>query len=234
MRRRSWWLATRLPPWRCRSSQETLPVTVTGVILPGAQAAVAATRNGHIGVIGTRATISSGAYERRSAIAESGGSVTARACPLLVPADRGRLAARTPITDQIIMQYLEPLVQEGIDTLVLGCTHYPLLRDAIARLLGDEVTLVDSAQNCAHAVEVLLGENLSAPAGRCWPPGCGADRSAGQFPASGARSVAAGRRRSAAPRSSARRGHDVAAATTFVSPSADCLQPAHKSDRSSL
>jgi glutamate racemase len=57
-------------------------------------------------------------------------------------------------------------VREGIDTLVLGCTHYPLLRDAIARLLGDEVTLVDSAQNCARAVEVLLrDENLSAPAG---------------------------------------------------------------------
>jgi glutamate racemase len=145
--------------------QETLPVTVTGVILPGARAAVAATRNGHIGVIGTRATIRSGAYERtlRSLSAEV--HVTARACPLLVPLiEEGWL--QNEITDQILARYLEAVVREGIDTLVLGCTHYPLLRDAIARLLGDEVTLVDSAQNCARAVEALLREeNLSAPDG---------------------------------------------------------------------
>ena len=145
--------------------QETLPVTVTGVILPGARAAVAATRNGHIGVIGTRATIRSGAYERtlRSLNAEI--HVTARACPLLVPLiEEGWL--QNEITDQVLARYLETLVREGIDTLVLGCTHYPLLRDAIARLLGDEVTLVDSAQNCASAVEALLREeNLRAPEG---------------------------------------------------------------------
>jgi glutamate racemase len=69
-----------------------------------------------------------------------------------------------PITDQIIMQYVGPLVDEGIDTLVLGCTHYPLLRNAIARLLGDTITLVDSAQNCANAVrDLLIAENLRAP-----------------------------------------------------------------------
>ena len=62
------------------------------------------------------------------------------------------------------MQYVGPLVDEGIDTLVLGCTHYPLLRNAMARLLGDTITLVDSAQNCANAVrEVLIRENLRAP-----------------------------------------------------------------------
>ena len=145
--------------------QEILPVTVTGVILPGARAAVAATRNGHIGVIGTRATIRSGAYERTLRSLNADVHVTVRACPLLVPLiEEGWL--ENAITDQILARYLETLVREGIDTLVLGCTHYPLLRDAIARLLGDEVTLVDSAQNCARAVEVLLqDENLSAPAG---------------------------------------------------------------------
>ncbi len=145
--------------------EETLPVTVTGVILPGARAAVAATRNGHIGVIGTRATIRSGAYERTLRSLNPKVRVTARACPLLVPLiEEGWL--ENSITDQILARYLEALVREGIDTLVLGCTHYPLLRDAIARLLGDEVTLVDSAQNCARAVEALLrDENLSAPEG---------------------------------------------------------------------
>lgn len=142
---------------------ESVPVTVTGVILPGAQAAVAATRSGHIGVIGTRATIHSGAYERALRSLDPKVQVTARACPLLVPLiEEGWL--ESPITDQIIMQYVGPLVEEGIDTLVLGCTHYPLLRNAMARLLGDAITLVDSAQNCANAVrELLIRENLRAP-----------------------------------------------------------------------
>ena len=142
---------------------QNLPVTVTGVILPGARAAIAATRNGHIGVIGTRATIKSGAYERALRALDPNVHVTARACPLLVPLiEEGWL--QSAITDEIIMQYVDPLVQDGIDTLVLGCTHYPLLRGAIARLLGDTITLVDSAQNCAKAVrELLIRENLRAP-----------------------------------------------------------------------
>ena len=139
---------------------DALPVPVTGVILPGAQAAVAATRSGHIGVIGTRATIKSGAYERALLALNPDVRVSTRACPLLVPLiEEGWL--ENAITDQIIMHYLGPLVDEGIDTLVLGCTHYPLLHDAIARLVGDSITLVDSAQNCARAVrELLLRENL--------------------------------------------------------------------------
>ena len=142
---------------------DSLPVTVTGVILPGAQAAIAATRNGHVGVIGTRATIRSGAYESALRSLEPQVRVSARACPLLVPLiEEGWL--QSPITDKIIMQYLGPLVEAGIDTLVLGCTHYPLLRDAMARLLGDTITLVDSAENCARAVrELLVREKLCTP-----------------------------------------------------------------------
>jgi glutamate racemase len=141
----------------------SVPVTVTGVILPGAQAAVAATRTGHVGVIGTRATIKSGAYEHALRSLNSEIRVTARACPLLVPLiEEGWL--EHVITDQIIMQYVGPIVDEGIDTLVLGCTHYPLLRKAMARLLGDSITLVDSAENCANAVrDLLLRQNLRAP-----------------------------------------------------------------------
>ena len=140
--------------------QETLSVSVTGVVFPGAQAAVSATRNGHIGVIGTRATINSGAYERAIQSISTGVRVTSHACPLLVPLiEEGWL--NNDITDQMIHHYLDPLLSEGIDTLVLGCTHYPLLRPAFARILGPEISLVDSAQNCANAVrELLIRENL--------------------------------------------------------------------------
>ena len=142
-----------------------LPISVIGVIAPGAQAAIAATRNGHIGVIATRGTIKSGAYERAIRELNSEVRVVARACPLLVPLiEEGWLESK--ITDQILMQYLQPLLDDGVDTLVLGCTHYPLLRPAISRLLGDTVTLVDSAQNCALAVrELLVGKNLQAAPG---------------------------------------------------------------------
>ena len=137
--------------------EATTPVPVTGVIRPGAQAAVAATRNGHIGVIGTRATIKSGAYERALRALDPAVGVSARACPLFVPLiEEGWLESE--ITDQVVRQYLTPLVEEGVDTLVLGCTHYPLLREAIGRFLGQSVTLVDSAQNCATAVAQLLEE----------------------------------------------------------------------------
>jgi glutamate racemase len=147
--------------------EETLPVPVTGVILPGARAAIAKTRSGHIGVIGTRATIASGAYERALRSLDSQVRVTVRACPLLVPLiEEGWL--ESPITDEIILQYLRPLLDDGVDTLVLGCTHYPLLRDAIARLAGDKIALVDSARNCALAVrDVLEREGLSAPESNC-------------------------------------------------------------------
>ncbi|MBA2622825.1 MAG: glutamate racemase [Chthoniobacterales bacterium] len=143
--------------------RETIPVAVTGMIAPGAQAATAATRNGHIGVIGTRATIKSGAYERALREQNAEVRVTARACPLLVPLiEEGWLESE--ITDKILMQYLQPLLDDGVDTLVLGCTHYPLLRPAISRLLGRAITLVDAAENCAAELRHLLErEGMNAP-----------------------------------------------------------------------
>lgn len=136
---------------------------VQGVIDPGAAAAVRATRNGRIGVIGTRATISSHAYEQAIHALAPEAQVFAEACPLLVPLiEEGMFD--DPITDQVLRRYLEPLLAEGIDTLVLGCTHYPLLSAAIARVTGDGVALVDSAKNCALAVEGILEANaLAAP-----------------------------------------------------------------------
>ena len=145
--------------------EERVPVPVVGVIRPGAEAAVTATRNRHIGVIGTRATIRSGAYERAIRALDPQVQVTARACPLFVPLiEEGWLEGET--TERVVAQYLQPLVEDGIDTLVLGCTHYPLLRGAIGEFLGEAVRLVDSAENCARAVSRLLErENLRAGSG---------------------------------------------------------------------
>lgn len=141
---------------------EKFPVPVIGVIDPGARAALAASRNRHIGVIGTRATIRSGAYEKAICAADPNVKVSSQACPLLVPLiEEGLLNDK--VTDQMILRYLEPLLANEIDTLVLGCTHYPLLTGAMARVLRRQIMIVDSAQNCARAVEEMLeGESLRA------------------------------------------------------------------------
>lgn len=143
--------------------QETLRVPVVGVIAPGAAAAAAASAAGKVGVIGTRATIASGAYERALHKLAPRLDVRAAACPLLVPLiEEGWL--EHPVTDQVIREYLQPLLDGGIDTLILGCTHYPLLKPALARIAGPTVRLVDSAQNCALAVQgILQGGGLIAP-----------------------------------------------------------------------
>jgi len=144
--------------------ENNLPVDVIGVIRPGAQAAIQMSRNRHIGVIGTRATIRSRSYERALRDLADDVRVTSRPAPLLVPLiEEGLL--EDEVTDQMIARYLSPILADGIDTLVLGCTHYPLLAPAIQRQLGEKVTLVDSAQNCALAVQQLLDKRgLRAPA----------------------------------------------------------------------
>lgn len=143
--------------------QETLRVPVLGVILPGARAAVKATRSRRVGVIGTRATIYSRAYERAIQDLDPEIEVLSQECPLLVPLiEEGWLD--DPVSDQVIGRYLDQLVKDQIDTLVLGCTHYPLLRQSIKRFVGPQITLVDSADNCALAVKDLLRkQKLAAP-----------------------------------------------------------------------
>ena len=140
-----------------------LRVPVTGVIEPGAQAAVKATRNGKIGVIGTRATVNSRAYERAIEELDKSVEVFAEACPLLVPLiEEGWI--EDAVTDTVIARYLEKILRNDVDTLVLGCTHYPLLRGAIQRFVGPQITLVDSAQNTALAVKkILTSPKLTAP-----------------------------------------------------------------------
>ena len=143
--------------------KEMFKVPVQGVVAPGAAAAVASTKNKTVGVIGTRATIASGAYEHAIHSLDADIRVISVACPLLVPLiEEGMFEDK--VTDLMLSRYLAPLLSAGIDTLVLGCTHYPLLREAIARTSGPAVTLVDSAENCALAVKALLEKNtLNAP-----------------------------------------------------------------------
>jgi glutamate racemase len=131
-------------------------IPIIGVIEPGARRAVSVTRSGKVGVIGTTATIQSSAYSKAIKKIDRGIEVVTRACPLFVPlAEEGwvdnevaRLTARN---------YLQGLKEEGVDTLVLGCTHYPLLKGIIAEVMGDGVKLVDSAEETARTVAETLG-----------------------------------------------------------------------------
>ncbi len=145
--------------------KEIFSVPVLGVIQPGAEAAISRTRNGRVGIMGTRATIASRAYEEAIQRLAPGVRVASAACPLLVPLIEEGLF-EDPITDQILARYLAPLRDQGVDTLVLGCTHYPLAGQAIARAAGEGIVLVDSAENCAQAVRSLLDDaRLEAPVG---------------------------------------------------------------------
>jgi len=131
---------------------------VLGVIEPGAQRAVACSNSGRIGVIGTRATVDSGAYTRSITKLRPDAQVTARACPLFVPlAEEGW--ADDEIARAVAWRYLEPLRGAGIDTLVLGCTHYPLLEGVIGEVMGEGVTLVDSAGSVANQTRQVLAEH---------------------------------------------------------------------------
>jgi glutamate racemase len=137
--------------------REELHVPVLGVVEPGARAAVRTTRTGRIGVIATEGTIRSRAYERAIHDASPAAVVTALACPLFVPLveegwtdhDATRLVAR---------DYLGPMSSQGVDTLVLGCTHYPLLKPLIAEVVGPAVQLIDSAEETAADTERMLRE----------------------------------------------------------------------------
>ena len=138
--------------------RESLTIPVIGVIEPGARAAVRATRNGHVGVIGTAGTIKSGAYERALRTLDPSLRITARACPLFVPlVEEGWIDHEA--TRLVAREYLEPILRERVDALVLGCTHYPLLKHVLADVLGDEVTLIASAEETARETAVVLRDD---------------------------------------------------------------------------
>jgi glutamate racemase len=140
------------------------PVPVIGVIEPGARAAVAASPSGRIGVIGTAGTVASGAYQRAITALRPGAAVHAQACPLFVPlVEEGWF--EHPATELIAREYLEPLRRAGVDALVLGCTHYPLLKPLLGRVMGPGVALVDSAEETAKAVAAELEKRAMLASG---------------------------------------------------------------------
>jgi glutamate racemase len=144
-----------------RDARERYDVPVVEVIVPAVRRAVAATRNGRIGVIGTVATITSGAYD--DAFAATGMPIVTAACPLFAEfVERGITSGRQLLG--MAESYLAPLNAAGVDTLVLGCTHYPLLTGLLSVVMGDSVTLVSSAEETAKDVyQVLTRTGLLRP-----------------------------------------------------------------------
>lgn len=137
-----------------------MPVPVLGMIEPGARAAVAATRNGRVGLVGTRATVASGAYVRAIERLDPAVKVLSQACPLFVPLVEEGWAG-DPVAEEVAARYLAPLLDAGVDTIILGCTHYPVLIPVLQKIAGPGVRLLSSART---AVDDLIA--TLAPQGR--------------------------------------------------------------------
>ena len=143
--------------WALPMLERKFKIPIFGVIIPGVLDALAKSRSGRIGIIGTNATIRSKAYSNGLIARLESAAVFARACPLLVPlVEEGWL--NHPVTSTVLHEYLEPILKHRIDTLILGCTHYPLLKRAIRKLVGTKVVLVDSAEACAQYVRNQIRE----------------------------------------------------------------------------
>lgn len=137
--------------------EKEVDIPVIGVVKPGAKTAAEVTRNGKIGVIGTAATIQSQLYATYIKELNHQVQVIGKACPLFVPlVEEGLL--EDPVTDEIAMRYLSELIDIGIDTLILGCTHYPLIRSTIGKTMGEQVTLVNPAYETAVELKQLLAQ----------------------------------------------------------------------------
>ena len=136
---------------------EEIDTPIIGVVKPGAKVAAQTTRNKKIGLIGTRATVKSDLYRRTIQAENPEIEVIGQPCPLFVPlVEEGWL--KDPVTIEVAKRYLAPLLEKDIDTLILGCTHYPLLRSTLKTLVGDEVTLVNPAYETAKELQRLLKE----------------------------------------------------------------------------
>lgn len=140
--------------------EREVDIPMIGVVKPGAKVAAETTVNGKIGVIGTEGTIGSSIYSRYIKEINPKVSVVGKACPLFVPlVEEGLL--QDPVTDEIAKRYLAELIDIGIDTLILGCTHYPLIRSTLGRIVGEEVRLVNPAYETARELkELLVAENM--------------------------------------------------------------------------
>lgn len=151
---------------------EQLPVPFTGVVLPTARTAAKKTKNKKIGVIGTTATIHSHSYKTQLEQIDPDLQVYEQDCPLFVPlVENGFISKDDQIVRLVIKRYLTELENAGVDTIILGCTHYPILSGAIASVIGDKVTLVDSGRETAlYSARVLKEQqvlNTEEKQGRC-------------------------------------------------------------------
>ncbi len=135
-------------------------IPIIGVLKPGAKTAAEVTKNGRIGVIATEATISSQMYTQYIKDLNKQVTIYGKACPLFVPLVEEGLW-EDPVTDEIAKRYLTELIDIDIDTLILGCTHYPLIRSTLGRIMGEKVTLVNPAYETARELkELLLSKGL--------------------------------------------------------------------------
>ncbi len=142
--------------------EHEVDVPIIGVVRPGAKAAIEATKNGKIGVIATEATINSGIYNRYIQQNDRSIKIMGKACPLFVPLVEEGLW-EDPVTDEIARRYLTELIDSDIDTLILGCTHYPMIRSTVGRIMGKQVTLVNPAYETARELkEMLLEKGLES------------------------------------------------------------------------
>lgn len=140
-----------------QSAIASLPLPYTGILLPAAQAACAVSANGRIGVIGTSATIKSGAYGRAIRAIRPDAVVTGNSCPLFVPlVENGYVEPDNKVTRLVAEDYLRVFRGSGIDTLILGCTHFPIIREIIRDILGDSVTLINPGEETARYTAALL------------------------------------------------------------------------------
>ncbi len=134
-------------------------VPVLGVVEPACRRALAVTRNKRVGLIATAASVRSGAYERTIAAMDGEVRVIAKACPLFVPlVENGRYRRGDCVIETVAREYLTPLREAGIDTLIMGCTHYPLLEEVVGEIMGPDVTLVDSGAQAARQLKDSLVE----------------------------------------------------------------------------
>ncbi|HKJ67349.1 MAG TPA: glutamate racemase [bacterium] len=138
--------------------RDEYPIPIYGVVDPGAQAAVAATRSGRIGVIGTNSTIRTSVYTKAIRQIDASIRVFGKACPLFVPlVEEGKEEHR--VTEIIAREYLEPLLDQDIDTLILGCTHYPLLSRTLQKILPPDIAIIDSGVAAANALIGVIAVN---------------------------------------------------------------------------
>ncbi len=151
--------------WALPAIRKAVKIPVIGVIVPGARGALGVTRGRRVGIIGTEATVNSGAYEKALKALKKGTRTAATACPLFVPlVEEGWWNG--PVVESVARKYLAPLKKARVDTVILGCTHYPYLKPVLARVLGPRVRLIDSAEETARETRsALTGLGLRAPRG---------------------------------------------------------------------